>query len=88
MYNAHLPLFHILAETCEFTVGDTKGGSEYEVAKASTEEDCAKNVKSEYPEATAATWEPSTGECWAETGNYIVASKTDYRTCHFQGRVI
>ena len=82
--------FYILAKSCEFTIGDTQGGAEYKVNDASTEEGCAKNVRlSSYShKATGATWEPYTKECWAETGNLIVASKTSYRTCHFQGKVI
>ena len=82
----HFSHFRILADVsskCTFVVGDTSGGDELEVDNAETEEKCAENVKSEKPDATGATWEPSSKQCWAEYGNYVDSSSTDYRTCLF-----
>ena len=79
--------FRVLAESlsskCTFVDGDTSGGVELEVANAETEQKCAENVKKEQPNATGATWLPSSKKCWAEYGYEVDPSKTDYRTCLF-----
>ena len=84
-------MFHVriladsLSSKCKFVVGDTSGGKELEVAEAETDAICAENVKKEKPDATGATWKPSSKQCWAEYGNGVDSSSTDYRTCLFQG---
>ena len=59
--------------------------NEVKVSTAETEQTCAENVKKEQPNATGATWLPSSKKCWAEYGYEVDPSKTDYRTCLFQG---
>ena len=64
-----------------------KGGKEEPIGNNLIESEiqCAKAVRTTYPDATGATYGPDTKGCWAEFGDQIGASVV-YRACLFNSK--
>ena len=77
--------FLIFLVTCVFDDGYIQGSGTQQVYNIENEDDCAINVKSEYPEASGATWYLN-NSCWVEFGGFL-AHSFSHRACTFQGFV-
>ena len=71
--------------SCIFDDGYIQGNGTQQVYNIDNEDDCAINVKSEYPEASGATWYLN-NSCWVEFGGFVTNSPS-HRACTFQGFV-
>jgi len=74
---------HFGAGTCQ--AGDGNGAMQHKVATGTAKmEQCKEEVLKQHPAANGATWEPSTGDCWAEYGQTGVtgaAGSNMYQNC-------
>ena len=69
-----------------FVVGDGIGGTEKQIGKTDTENECADLVLSKESSANGATW--GTGKCFAEFGATEINGAPSWRTCLFKGNIL